>query len=144
MKTFIWLFSSLLLVSCGETPSENEDVKTEEQAQQEGENIAQKLKVDAYQKKIQEKENAQIIDVRTPEELTRGYVEGAVNYNFYNSDFESKIDGLDKDKPVFVYCAAGGRSGEAFEMLKSKGFNEVYDMAGGMNAWYASGLPTKK
>jgi rhodanese-related sulfurtransferase len=42
---------------------------------------------------------------------------------------------LDKNKPVLVYCAAGGRSASAAKDLKKAGFKKVYDLEGGYDAW---------
>ena len=78
---------------------------------------------------------AQIVDVRTSEEVALGKIEGAINFNFYDSDFEDKMSTLIKDKPVMVYCKAGGRSGKTAAMLKDLGFLEVYDLEGGYSNW---------
>lgn len=43
-----------------------------------------------------------------------------------------------------VYCLAGGRSGEAAEKMKEKGFTEVYNMKGGMMKWNAANKPVEK
>jgi rhodanese-related sulfurtransferase len=45
---------------------------------------------------------------------------------------------------VFVYCAAGGRSAEAAAALKQLGHREVYNLAGGIDAWERAGLPVVK
>ncbi|MFN6039364.1 MAG: rhodanese-like domain-containing protein, partial [Bacteroidota bacterium] len=50
-----------------------------------------------------------IIDVRTPEEFATGFISGAKLYNIYDSDFDARIEKLDKKTPVFVYCKGGGR-----------------------------------
>ncbi|MFM7078311.1 MAG: rhodanese-like domain-containing protein [Bacteroidota bacterium] len=76
-----------------------------------------------------------VLDVRTPGEVSKGSIKGSVNLDFFDDNFESKLDQLDKKKPVYVYCAAGGRSGDAMEMMKKKGFVEVYNLQGGYNAW---------
>lgn len=77
----------------------------------------------------------QLIDVRTPAEVSKGAIEGSTNMNLFDDNFEAQIDKLDKTKPVYVYCASGGRSGEAMEMMHKKGFKEVYNLEGGYNAW---------
>ena len=89
-------------------------------------------------------EEGQIIDVRTPKEFSFGYIDGAINYHVYDKDFEQRIGKLDKDKPVYVYCKVGGRSAEAVETLKAKGFNSIIELEGGMDAWLEAGKPVKK
>ncbi len=85
-----------------------------------------------------------IIDVRTPQEFTDGYVENAINIDFYSKTFRDEINNLEKDKTYLIYCQSGGRSGKALNIMAELGFQEVYDVAGGMIAWKAAGLPTVK
>lgn len=81
------------------------------------------------------KPGAQLIDVRTPREFSNGFISGAKNIDYNGDSFEKQMKKLDKNKPVLVYCAAGGRSENAAELLKEWGFKEVYDLEGGYNAW---------
>jgi rhodanese-related sulfurtransferase len=101
-----------------------------------------KLNADAFQQKMSEK-GVQLIDVRTPEEFGSGHLAGAVNYNFNAADFAANMGKLDKNKPVMVYCAAGGRSGRAAQQLQQMGFKQIYDLQGGMGAWKAAGKLTQ-
>ena len=82
-----------------------------------------------------------ILDVRTPEEVADGYIEGAVNIDFYADDFRDQLDRLDRDKTYLIYCRSGGRSGSARDTMQELGFAEVYNVLGGMNDWRAAGLP---
>lgn len=84
---------------------------------------------------LMKKSGAQLIDVRTPREFSNGFIEGAKNIDYNGDSFEKQIKKLDKNKPVLVYCAAGGRSENAAELLKEWGFIEVYDLEGGYNGW---------
>jgi len=76
-----------------------------------------------------------LLDVRTAEEFNEGHIEGAVNIDFYGDTFENSLDSLDPQTTVLVYCQAGGRSGQAMEMLNNKGFSEVYNLVGGYGNW---------
>ena len=76
-----------------------------------------------------------ILDIRTKEEVSGGMIENAVHIDFYSEDFASKVNELDKNRPVYVYCAAGGRSGQAKEILAAQGFHEVYNLSAGYNGW---------
>ena len=76
-----------------------------------------------------------LLDVRTPGEIAKGSIKGSTNLDFFDDNFESKLDQLDKTKPVYVYCASGGRSSDAMDMMKKKGFVAVYNLLGGYNAW---------
>ena len=84
---------------------------------------------------LMKKTGAQLIDVRTPREFSNGFIEGAKNIDYNGDTFEKQMKKLDKTKPVLVYCAAGGRSENAAELLQEWGFKEVYDLEGGYNGW---------
>jgi rhodanese-related sulfurtransferase len=86
-------------------------------------------------KKMLGKEGAQLIDVRTPREVSQGKIGEAVNMNFHDANFKEQLGGLDKSKPVLIYCASGGRSGKAVAMMKEMGFQEIHELQGGYNAW---------
>ena len=82
----------------------------------------------------------QIIDVRTPQEFATGYIPGAININFYDKDFKTQLESLDKNQPVFVYCKVGGRSAQAAKQLEASGFKKIYDLDGGILSWTRTGL----
>ena len=86
-------------------------------------------------------DKAVILDVRTPEETQLGIVEGATIINFYDDEFEAKIQLMEKSKPIVVYCASGGRSSQAASILAEQGFMEVYNLEGGLYGWQNEGWP---
>ena len=49
--------------------------------------------------------------------------------------FVNEIQKLDKSKNFYVYCRSGNRSGKACAMMDEMGFNETYNLLGGMNEW---------
>lgn len=102
---------------------------------------SQQLDVDKFETKLSQSPNAQVIDVRTPDEFSGGHLVNAQNINVDGGSFKQDIAKLDKNKPVFVYCLAGGRSANAAAILKAEGFKEVYDMKGGFRAWSGAGKP---
>ena len=81
--------------------------------------------------KVKTTKNAQLLDVRTPEEWANGKVASSACINFMDADFKQKVTKLDKNKPVFVYCAAGGRSTKATKILSEAGFTQIYNLTGG-------------
>ncbi|MBQ0733402.1 rhodanese-like domain-containing protein [Aquimarina celericrescens] len=81
----------------------------------------------------------QLIDVRTPEEYAEGYIEGAINIDFRNENFEDLVSKVDKSKPVAVYCGRGGRSGKCSAYMKKAGFKKIYDLDGGITEWKFKG-----
>lgn len=104
---------------------------------------ASDLKPSDFKNQI-EKPGAQIIDVRTPQEFQSGHILGSVNIDWYDPAFKSKVSSLDKAKPVYVYCAVGGRSGQAKTMLEGLGFTNVNNLSGGIEAWKKMNLPLEK
>lgn len=83
------------------------------------------------------KADVQILDVRTPGETNVGVVEGAIINDISSADFKKNLATLDKNKPVYVYCEAGGRSAKAAQILVEMGFKDVHNVGGGMAAWRA-------
>lgn len=98
------------------------------------------LSATEFAAKIIELPTAPIIDVRTPEEFSKGHLENALNIDWNGSDFDAQITKLDKSKPVFVYCLSGGRSSSAANQMRSDGF-KVYQLDGGIMKWRAASLP---
>ncbi|GJM30612.1 MAG: hypothetical protein DHS20C17_32470 [Cyclobacteriaceae bacterium] len=90
------------------------------------------------------KGNLQLIDVRTPEEVAEGTIDGAQNIDFRDPKFKQQIATLDKTKPIAVYCGAGGRSGKTSQLLEELGFQEIYDLTGGFTQWEAENFPVVK
>lgn len=80
-------------------------------------------------------ENIQLIDVRTPGEYQRAHLKNAINLNMYSEDFLTKINKLDKNREVYLYCQVGSRSRHAAEIFQEQGFTKVYDMEGGISYW---------
>ena len=94
-----------------------------------------------FEKAIQAKD-AQVVDVRSPEEYKDGHIKGSVLANWQDQpQFEEKIKSLDKNKPVYVYCLAGVRSDKAADVLVKNGFTKVVELDGGIKAWKAAGKP---
>lgn len=74
-------------------------------------------------------QNAQLLDVRTPGEWDAGKLPSSALINYSDPSFAKNIEKLDKSKPVFVYCAVGGRSAKAAQILNKAGF-KVYNLTG--------------
>ncbi|MEI6408546.1 MAG: rhodanese-like domain-containing protein [Bacteroidota bacterium] len=101
------------------------------------------INADQVESMLQSDRSIQLVDLRTPLELqTTGFIDGAQNINFNGPDFSAQISKLDKNKPLMVYCAAGGRSGRAAPQLVKMGFAKVYNYTGGMNDWKSKGKKT--
>lgn len=78
-------------------------------------------------------EKITLLDVRQPKEYKQGHIAGAKLLPL--TELSETYHQLDPQKPTIVYCAVGGRSRIAAQMLAAKGFSEVYNLSGGMKAW---------
>ena len=101
---------------------------------------------EVFAEKIKATSNAQILDVRTPEEFASEHIDKATNINWLGDDFVTNVENLDKSKPVFVYCKSGGRSAKASAKLAELGFKTIYELQGGIMKWNAAGFskPSEK
>lgn len=124
MKYFLSLLLSLS--ACAANTPQHE-VITAQQAQQ-----------------LLQENSLQILDIRTAEEFANGHLTGAQNLDFYASDFTQQLQTRDPKQPYLLYCASGRRSAEAHRQMQALGFEQVYDIQGGYQAWTATGLPVQK
>ena len=81
--------------------------------------------------------------MRTPGEVARGRLANATVIDLNDSRFEQKLALMQKDRPVFVYCASGRRSATAAELMVRQGFKDVSALNGGIMAWARAGLPVE-
>lgn len=99
------------------------------------------LDTEKFDKKLKETNKPLLLDVRTWDEYKSGHLSQAVLMDINAGDFNAKASQMDKSKPVFVYCAAGVRSNKAAAVLKDLGFQQIYDLSGGIRAWSQAGKP---
>jgi rhodanese-related sulfurtransferase len=97
-----------------------------------------------FKAQIQKTTDPVILDVRSPGEYAEGYIEHAINMDYNGDSFEKEVAKLDKSKTYFVYCLAGGRSNSAATHMRKAGFQNVFDLDGGIRAWKKSELPLVK
>jgi len=117
---------SLLLFNCKEVNNKNEEVAVELITVEEMDSLL-------------EMEKVQLVDVRTPQEYAQGHIEGSINIDFNDENFETLISEVDKSKPVAVYCGRGGRSGKCSSYMQQAGFTKIYDLNGGITEWKYNG-----
>jgi phage shock protein E len=84
-----------------------------------------------------------LLDVRTPEEFAAGHIDGAQQLDWSAPGFAAGLEDLDKTATWVVYCHTGRRSGQATALMAQEGFTDVNDVAGGIAAWEAAGLPVQ-
>jgi len=85
-----------------------------------------------------------VLDIRTPKEIDKGYIEGAKFADFFEDNFSEKLSKLDRDASYIVHCAGGGRSTKALTTLEELGFKNITHMDGGIKGWTAADLPLSR
>ncbi len=88
---------------------------------------------------IKQQKDLLIIDVRSPRELKEGKIENSVLIPFW--DIMRGNCNIPKNRPILLFCAIGGRSYGAMQILAKKGYPVVYNMKGGLAEWKKEGLP---
>ncbi len=80
--------------------------------------------------------NAVILDVRSEEEVSQGYISNAINIDIrLGQEFMDEIEKLDKTKNYYVYCRSGARSASACSVMNQNGFENTYNLMGGILDW---------
>ncbi|HZA38836.1 MAG TPA: rhodanese-like domain-containing protein [Candidatus Baltobacteraceae bacterium] len=87
------------------------------------------------------KSSLQILDVRSPGEWKRGHVPGA--RHIFLPELTKRVGELDRAKPTAVYCGSGYRASIATSILKSEGFNELWNVPGSWEAWKKARFPVE-
>lgn len=105
--------------------------------------ISEKVIAEDFKAKT-ENQDVTLIDVRTPDEYNDGHLDNAQNIDFYDDNFLTDMQKLNKEEPLYIYCRSGGRSGKAAKQLKDLGFTEVYDLKGGFIDWQKNEFPSTK
>lgn len=122
MKTvFILLMSSLMILSCNSNAQKSSAFQNINAKEMEA---------------MMMKNDVQVIDVRTDDEVRQGYISETDYFiDIYKPGFENQINKLDKSKTYIIYCRSGARSSSAAAKMTANGFNKVYNLSGGMNRW---------
>ncbi|GAM70171.1 phage shock protein E [Vibrio sp. JCM 19236] len=73
-------------------------------------------------------QGALLVDVRTVQEFDAGHLDSALNFPL--SELDRHFANIDKDTQIVLYCRSGNRSGQAYQYLRSKGFNNLHNAGG--------------
>lgn len=95
-------------------------------------NINNNIQYKDYNKFIAENRDVVIIDVRSPQEYREYHLRYAINIPVY--EIKQKIEKIisQKSTKILVYCKSGERSKKTVQILKNKGYNNVYNIEGGI------------
>ncbi|WP_034043803.1 rhodanese-like domain-containing protein [Wocania ichthyoenteri] len=94
------------------------------------------LSQEEWVSQLESDDNAVIIDVRTVDEVADGIIANAIHIDIYKGqEFINEVEALDKDKNYYVYCRSGNRSGQACGIMNQLGFENAYNLEGGILEW---------
>ena len=102
------------------------------------------LVVDADQLKKLQSAGVTVVDIRTDVEYQQGHIPGVVHVNYNADNFIDQMNEMDKDQPIVIHCARGGRSSSAAKLLAKEGFSIIYDYSGGFLDWKKRGEKIEK
>ena len=80
-----------------------------------------------------------LLDVRTPDEFSSGFIKKAKNLDFYSETFQNDLLSIDKSLAVVLYCRTNNRSTKTANILKQNGFKEISVLEGGITDWVKRG-----
>jgi len=135
---------ALLLSACSNSPADHPPVKANAGGNQPTAQAPQAQVAASYSpaqtmELIKQKKDLVIIDVRSPEELREGKIEGSTLIPFM--DIMKGNFTIPQGSPILLICAVGGRSYAAMQILAHKGYKEIYNLQGGVAAWKQANLP---
>ena len=81
----------------------------------------------------------ELIDVRTKSEYESGFIENALNNDFFSDTFESDVLSLNKNSKIILYCRTNNRSTKTANLLKKNGFKDISVIEGGITDWVKNG-----
>jgi glyoxylase-like metal-dependent hydrolase (beta-lactamase superfamily II)/rhodanese-related sulfurtransferase len=90
---------------------------------------------------VNEIKPAQFIDVRRPAEYASSHADGTINISL--SDLTKEVDRFDPAAPIYVICQSGYRSSIGASILENAGFEKIYNVTGGTQAWLNENLPSE-
>jgi len=89
-------------------------------------------------------EDAELLDIRSSKDFEKGHIINAVNIDMATLGDREKELNKYKDKTVVICCAQGQESIRVARNLKTKGFEKLYSLKGGISAWQNANLPLTK
>ena len=98
--------------------------------------VASRLTAKAFDERVAQIADLQVVDVRNPGEVAAGTIPNAVTIPV--GQLPNRLGELDTTRPTVVYCAGGYRSSVAASLLRQNGFADVSDILGGFGAWEAA------
>lgn len=97
------------------------------------------LDVQTLKSYLDDKRKIRLLDVRSMEEMAAGMLPNAEKLPLHTLPL--RINELNREDVCVLYCRSGARSAQGVGFLMAQGFDEVYNLRGGIMAWARMGLP---
>ncbi len=98
--------------------------------------------IDVQEASRRQAAGALLVDVREPSEWRQGHAPKAKHIPL--GSLSSRLSEVPRQREVLLICRSGNRSGSAQRQLLQLGYEQVYNVSGGMNAWVGAGLPVQR
>jgi sulfur-carrier protein adenylyltransferase/sulfurtransferase len=118
---------------CGENPTIFSPIDYEQFCGALDEAAIPKMSAHALKRKMDAREPFQLIDVREVFEYEIARIDGAKLIPL--GQIAERADELPRERPIVVHCHSGQRSAQAVRLLQQRGFDKVYNLEGGIDAW---------
>lgn len=101
------------------------------------------MTVNELKEKMDTNQDIVLVDCRELEEWNSGHIHGATLIPLSSFEEDSKIL-KNKNAKIVIHCRSGKRSLRACQLLNDEGFENLYNLEGGILAWEKEGLPIQK
>jgi adenylyltransferase/sulfurtransferase len=118
---------------CGENPTIFSPIDYEQFCGLREDEAIPAMSAHELKQKMDAREAFELIDVREPFEYEIARIDGAKLIPL--GEIAERADELQREQTIVVHCHSGGRSAEAVRLLQQRGFTNVYNLEGGIDAW---------
>ena len=98
--------------------------------------------IDVHEASRRQAAGALLVDVREQSEWQQGHAPDATLIPL--GSLGTRLSEIPREREVLLICRSGNRSGTAQRQLLQLGYEQVYNVSGGMNAWAGAGLPVQR
>lgn len=95
--------------------------------------------VDTLQSYFEEGKKIRLLDVRGIAEMAQGMIPNAEKLPLHT--LPARLNEIDTDEVTVLYCRSGARSAQGVGFMAQQGFDNVFNLRGGIIAWAQKGMP---
>ncbi len=118
---------------CGDNPTIFSPIDYDQFCGVRDEKMVPAISVNELKRKMDAREAFELVDVREPFEYEIARIDGAQLIPL--GEIANRADELQRGQQIVVHCHSGTRSAQAVRLLQQRGFSNVYNLEGGIDAW---------